>query len=97
MTIEPEELRNLIIESERAFLSLGKVHYGVLKAEEKSLTFKRSLFCVQDIKKGDFFTKSNVKVLRPGNGLLPKYYEIVLGKIASQDIKAGTPISWDNI
>lgn len=96
-SIEPEELRNLVNESERAFLSLGKVHYGVLKAEEKNLTFKRSLFCVQDIKKGDAFTKNNVKVLRPGNGLLPKFYDIVLGKIASQDIKAGTPISWDNI
>ena len=96
-SIEPEELQNLVNESERAFLSLGKVHYGVLKAEEKNLTFKRSLFCVQDIKKGETFTKNNVKVLRPGNGLLPKFYDIVLGKIASQDIKAGTPISWDNI
>ncbi len=96
-SIEPEELRNLVIESEKAFLSLGSVYYGVLKAEEKNLTFKRSIYCVQDINKGDLFSKSNVKVLRPGNGLLPKYYEIVLGKIASQNIKAGTPISWDYI
>jgi pseudaminic acid synthase len=94
-SIEPEELKNLVIESERAFLAMGQVFYGVQEAEKKSLRFKRSLYVVKDVKAGDTFTTENLRVIRPGDGMQPKYYETVLGKKASQDIKAGTPLTWE--
>lgn len=94
-SIEPEELKNLVIESERAFLAMGQVFYGVQEAEKKSLRFKRSLYVVKDVKAGDIFTADNLRVIRPGDGMQPKYYETVLGKKASQDIKAGTPLTWE--
>lgn len=94
-SIEPEELKNLIIESERAFLAMGQVYYGVQEAEKSSLRFKRSLYVVQEIKTGDAFTSENIRVIRPGDGIQPKYYETILGKTASRDIKAGTPLTWE--
>lgn len=94
-SIEPEELKNLVIESERAFLAMGQVFYGVQEAEKKSLRFKRSLYIVKDVKEGDTFTADNLRVIRPGDGMQPKYYETILGKKASQDIKAGTPLTWE--
>lgn len=94
-SIEPHELRLLVEESERAFLSLGKVQYNIQKSEKSSLRFKRSLYAVKDIKKGEEFTKENIRVIRPGDGLEPQYYEIILGKKAKQDIKFATPLTWD--
>lgn len=94
-SIEPHELRLLVEEIERAFLSLGKVQYDIQKSEKSSLRFKRSLFAVKDIKKGEEFTKENIRVIRPGDGLEPQYYEIILGKKAKQDIKFATPLTWD--
>jgi pseudaminic acid synthase len=96
-SIEPDELSSLVIESERAFLALGTIQYGVQKDEEKNLQFKRSIYSVQDIAKGAEFTSDNLKVIRPGFGLPPKFYDILLGKTASREIKTGTPISWDFI
>jgi pseudaminic acid synthase len=60
----------------------------------KSREFSRSLFVVKDIKLGETFTKKNVRSIRPGYGMAPKYSEIVFGSIASQDIKRGTPLEW---
>jgi len=93
-SIEPEELKALVIESERAFLALGKVFYGVQKSEENSLRFKRSLYVVKDINEGEMFTKENVGIIRPGDGMQPKFYELVIGKTSKKDIKAGTPLTW---
>ena len=94
-SMEPEELKNLVVESERAFLALGNIQYGVQKAETNSLNFKRSLYVSKDIKAGEIFTKENIRVIRPGFGLPPKFYETVLGKKAVKDIKAGTPLTWE--
>ena len=96
-SMEPEEMRQLVIESERAWQSLGKVHYGVTQAEKKSLAFRRSLYVTKDMKAGDVFTIDNLKAVRPGNGLPPKYYDILLGKLTKQDLKQGTPLSWEFI
>jgi pseudaminic acid synthase len=93
-SLEPAELAALVTETQRAALSLGKVKYGIQKAEEKSLFFKRSLYIVYDIKAGEILTKDNVRVIRPGLGLAPKYYEEILGKKANQDIPANTPLAW---
>jgi len=94
-SIEPDELKRLVEESERAFLALGKVQYDIQKEEKKSLRFKRSIYAVKDIKKGEEFTKENIRVIRPGDGLDPQYYEIMLGKKAKQDIKFATPLTWE--
>lgn len=96
-SLEPEELKNLVVETERAFLSLGKVNYILSEKEKKSLQFKRSLYVVKDIKKGEAFTALNVRSIRPGNGLHTRYYDSVLTKQANQDIKAGTPLSLDDL
>lgn len=94
-SMEPKEMESLVIESERAFLAMGNIQYGVQKAEEKSVGFKRSVYVSKDIKAGDVFTKENTRVIRPGFGLAPKFYETVLGKKATRDIKAGTPLTWE--
>jgi pseudaminic acid synthase len=94
-SIEPKELKSLVIESERAFLSLGNIQYGVQEAEKKSLLFKRSLYVVKDIASGELFTPENIRVIRPGHGLAPKFYEKVIGKTSSRALSAGTPLTWD--
>jgi len=94
-SIEPHELKLLVEESERAYLSLGKVQYDIQKSEKSSLRFKRSIYAVRDIKIGEEFTKENVRIIRPGDGLEPQYYEIILGKKARQNIKFATPLTWD--
>lgn len=96
-SLEPEELKSLVIETERAAQSLGYVKYGIQKAEKKSLFFKRSLYIVKDVNAGDEITKDNLRVIRPGLGLEPKYFEKVLGKKLKQDLKAGTPLIWDYV
>lgn len=96
-SLEPDELKALVVETERAFLSLGKVQYGVQKAEEKSLNYKRSLYVVQDIQAGESITAQNVMSKRPGFGLHTRHYDEVMGKKAKALIKKGTPLSFDLI
>ncbi|HEY9691120.1 MAG TPA: pseudaminic acid synthase [Oculatellaceae cyanobacterium] len=94
-SMEPAEMQQLVIETERAWQALGNIHYGATKAEKSSLVFRRSLYVAQDMKAGDIFTSDNLKSLRPGLGLPPRYYDIILGKQIKQNAKMGTPISWD--
>ena len=91
-SLEPDELKSLVTETERAFSALGKVFYGIQAAEEKSVLFKRSIFISKDIKKGDPLSASNLKIIRPATGLAPKYWDDVLGKTANEDLKAGSPL-----
>lgn len=92
-SLEPDELKSLVIETERAWQSLGNVQYGVQESEKKSLLFKRSIYVVKDIKRGESFTEENIRVIRPGDGMPPKYYESLLGKVANADLKGGTPLN----
>lgn len=94
---EPEEMKNLVMETKRAWQSLGNVHYGPTKAEEKSKKYRRSLYIKQDIKRGDILTKENMGAIRPGYGLPPKYYDILIGKKVNDDLKKGTPVTWNII
>lgn len=94
-SLEPEELKNLVIESERAFLAMGKVNYILSEKEQKSLQYKRSLYVVEPMKTGEIFSEKNVRSIRPSNGLHTRYYEDILGKTATQDIEAGTALSWE--
>lgn len=93
-SMEPEEMKQLVIETERAWQSLGKISYGATQAEQKSLVYRRSLYITEDMKAGEQLTKENLQAIRPGYGLPPKYYEIFLGKVVNQDLKKGTPLTW---
>jgi pseudaminic acid synthase len=93
-SLEPEEMRSLVIETERAWQSLGKVNYGPTKKEESSLIFRQSLYIAENMKKGEVFTEKNLRIVRPGLGLAPKYYDIILGRKVNQDVKMGTAVKW---
>jgi pseudaminic acid synthase len=94
-SMEPEEMRNLVIESERAFLALGAIQYGVQKVENSF--YKRSVYAVKDIEAGEVFSKENLRVIRPALGLAPRYYELLIGRKAHQKIAYGTPLTLDHI
>ena len=96
-SLEPEEMKQLVIETERAWRALGNLTYGPTKAEKGSLIYRRSLYIAEDMQKGDFFTKNNLRVVRPGLGLPPKYYNIIIGKKVNQDVKEGTAVEWGMI
>jgi pseudaminic acid synthase len=92
-SLEPEELKSLVVESERAFLALGKVQYGVQKTEKNSTLFKRSIYISKDMQAGEVITKDHLKVIRPAMGLPPKQYDFVIGKTIRKDVTAGTPLT----
>jgi len=94
-SMEPDEMKALVIETERAWQSLGEVRYGPTEAEKGSLTFRRSLYIAQDMKKGDVLNKENLRIVRPGLGLPPKYYEVILGCKVNRDVEKGTLVEWD--
>ena len=96
-SLEPEEMTQLVRECNVAYESLGTISYDVQKQEEKSLAFRRSLYIVQDMKSGDVISKKNMRSIRPGLGLAPKYYEKVLGKRVKSDVSKGTALSWELI
>lgn len=93
-SMEPTEMAQLVVETERAWQALGQVSYGPTEAEKKSIQFRRSLYVVQDLKAGDVLTHENVRAIRPGLGLPTKYLEHVLGKTVKQDVKCGTALGW---
>jgi sialic acid synthase SpsE len=94
-SLEPEELKALVTETERAFLSLGNVQLDTQKSEEKSRQFRRSIYVVEDINEGESFSEKNIRVIRPGDGLHSRYYFDLLHKKAKHSIKKGTPFNWD--
>lgn len=93
-SMEPEEMQQLVTETERAWQALGNIRYGATEAEKGSLVFRRSLYITQDMKAGDIFTPDNLKSIRPGLGLPPKYYNVLLNRKVRHNVKKGTPISW---
>lgn len=93
-SMEPAEMSGLVTESVRAWQALGEITYGPSEKERESLSYRRSLYVVKDIQAGDLFTEENIKAIRPGFGLAPKYYEVIIGKRAKTDLKRGTPVSW---
>jgi len=96
-SLEPEELQQLVIESERAWQAMGNINYGAGEQEAKSLRFRRSLYISQDMQAGDILSAENLRIIRPGFGLEPKYYDLFIGKKVNRDVKRGTPLSWDLI
>ncbi len=96
-SLEPEEFQALRDETERAWQALGQVTYGGTKAEEGSRQFRRSLYVAEDMAEGDVFTESNLRSVRPGFGLAPRHYDVLLGKRVNRALTKGTPVSWDLI
>ena len=90
-------MKILTEECKNAFHALGKVHYGLTKTEEKNKRFRRSIFVVQDVSKGEKFTDENIRIIRPGNGLSPKYINQIIGRISKKNISKGTPFRWNHI
>ena len=96
-SLEPAELKMLVEETERARQAMGAVFYGRTENEKRSLQFRRSIYVVKDIRAGDVLTAENIRIIRPGLGLAPKYFEKVIGKKIKGDLKRGQALTWDHI
>ena len=96
-SMEPAEMAQLVAETERAWKALGQVSYGPTEAEKKSLMYRRSLYVVQDMKAGDVLTNENLHAIRPGMGLPPKYYDILIGRTVNRNLQKGTAVTWEVI
>lgn len=94
-SLEPQELASLLVETKRAWQSFGRVSYGPSEEEKKSMVFRRSLYIAKDLEAGDVLTTENLRRVRPGLGLAPKYYDSLLGKRIRRAVKRGTPLSWE--
>lgn len=96
-SLEPNQLKNLCDETKVAWLSLGKAGYERKPAEEENIKFRRSIYVVKDIKAGEMLTNENIRRIRPGFGLPPKYIDNVIGKVVKVDIERGTALAWEHI
>jgi N-acetylneuraminate synthase len=93
-SLEPQEFNAMVEAVRTAEKALGSVQFASGPREANSRKFRRSLFVVEDIKKGELFTKQNVRSIRPADGLHPRHFNEVLGKRAACDVERGTPLSW---
>ncbi|NGZ76109.1 pseudaminic acid synthase [Saccharibacillus alkalitolerans] len=96
-SMEPEEMEALVVESERAWQSLGSITYGATEREKESVKLRRSLYISQDLKAGDILSRENIKAIRPGLGLPTKFLDEMIGRAVSKDVKKGTPLTWEVI
>jgi N-acetylneuraminate synthase len=93
-SIEPDELAQLVTETQRAHLALGEVKYGASIAEQKSLQFRRSIYASENIKAGEIFSLDNIRIIRPGFGLAPRHFDGLMGKRCKKAIDKGTALRW---
>lgn len=96
-SLEPEEFASLRTETERAWQAIGEIRYGPSDVEKASLMFRRSIYVSKDIDADGILDESNIRIIRPGFGLAPKFYSILLGKRVNRPVSAGTPLSWELI
>ncbi|MBC98976.1 MAG: pseudaminic acid synthase [Halobacteriovoraceae bacterium] len=96
-SLEPYELKKLVKETSTAFSSLGCANYDRKSSEKENIVFRRSIYFTKDLKKGDEITKENIRRIRPGFGIAPKFYNEILGQVVNKDISKGTPVHWDDI
>jgi pseudaminic acid synthase len=94
-SLEPHEFKAMVNAIRTTKKALGKVSYEVTDKEAASRVFRRSLFVVKDMKAGDVFSEENIRSIRPGYGLSPRYIGKIIGRCSSKDISKGTPVSWD--
>ena len=96
-SMTPEEFKQMVQDVRNVEKALGVPTYGVSKQEESSMVFRRSIFVTKDVNKGDVFTEENTRIIRPGYGIKPKYFKDILGTVAAEDVKRGTPFTFDFI
>jgi len=96
-SLEPEELKALVIESERAFKSIWEITYEIDDSEKNCLKHKRSIYVSANIKKWEKFSKDNIRVIRPWNWIPPEFYDLLIWKTVHGDIEKWKPLNWDNI
>jgi N-acetylneuraminate synthase len=96
-SLEPHEFKAMVEAVRTTEKALGTVHYGVSGREAESRAFRRSLFVVRDVRRGEPFTAENVRSIRPGYGLHPRHFDEVLGRCASQELQRGTPLQWAHL
>lgn len=96
-SMSPEEFKQMVQDVRKTEAALGKVFYGAAGQEKENLKFRRSIFVTADIRAGEVFTGQNIRVIRPSDGLAPKYYTNVLGKRAACDLNRGEPLAWEHV
>lgn len=96
-SLEPRELKLLVEETERAWQSVGEVRYGGSDDEKASLKYRRSIYISRDVKEGEVLNAENIKIVRPGFGMAPKYYDLLIGRRINKDLPKGTAMSWEHI
>ena len=94
-SMEPEEFRRMVDDIRQVEKAKGVVNYGASDSEKDSIVFRRSIFVIENIKAGEFITKENIRIIRPGYGLKPKYYDQVIGSRVNIDIDKGTPLQFN--
>lgn len=94
-SMEPVEMAQLVVETNRAWEALGEVKFGPLEEEKNSIQFRRSLYVVADVEPGEYFSHNNLRAIRPGFGLPPKYLEDIIGRVSKRSLKRGTAVTWD--
>ena len=94
-SLEPEELRLLVVETARAWAALGTSRIGPTDSEQLPRLYRRSLYITEDLKAGDVLTRKSLRAIRPGLGLPPKYLEALLGRRLCRDVRRGTPAAWE--
>jgi len=93
-SMEPDEMKALVVESERAWQAMGRIYYGPTAAEKVAVTRRRSIYLSLDVKVGEVLSESNLRVVRPGSGLDPKFLPLVMGRRVRRSVSKGTPLSW---
>ncbi|MDD2969708.1 MAG: pseudaminic acid synthase [Lachnospiraceae bacterium] len=96
-SMTPSEFSSMVSDIRKVEKALGRITYGPSDQEQDNLKFRKSVFVIKDINEGEPFTEENLKVIRPGFGLKPKYFQDVLGKSAVRALKRGTPLKWEDI
>lgn len=96
-SLEPDELKALVIETQRAWLALGQVKYGGDVAEEKAKQYRRSIYVSESVKAGETLSHENLRIVRPAYGLQPKHWQTVIGRKAKRDMQKGQPLHWQDI
>jgi pseudaminic acid synthase len=94
-SMTPGEYRDMVTQIRMAEKAIGQPSYGVAEEEKSSMVFRRSIFAVKDIAKGETLTEENIRIIRPGYGLKPKYYRDICGMKADRDLERGTPLSFE--
>lgn len=95
-SLEAEELRQLVKDIRNQEKALGNIRYEIGKREKENLVFKRSIFIVKNINKGEIFTPDNIRVIRPGYGVKPRYYETILGRKSTRRLTRGNPLKMED-